>query len=1600
MAEFKLGRIRFVWKNVWASSITYYKDDIVRNGGNTYVCIKGHASSANFATDSITFWNKLSDGQEWKGDWNVGTFYKINDVVKYGGNLYITNTAHTSAATTTLGLEDDESLWDQYAEGFDYKTNWTAETRYKENDIVKYNSTVYICITEHTSAANDILGLEADQAKWNEFSSGVSWKGDWTVSVRYVVNDVVKYGGTVYVCNTGHTSSDSSSTGLEGDQSKWDYFHNGIEYKFNWASGTRYKINDVVKQGGGLYICTTYHTSTADFLTDETNWAQFVEGLEFENSWDTSKQYQPGDIATWGGYNYVAVLSNNGLKPTENAASWDLFNSGFSFKGEWAEDSADYEYRTGDVVSIGGYTYLCIADHGTGGPGNGQRPPNATYWDRLNSGIYWKATWADATIYDLGDAVKYGDNSYVCVLTHTSDEVTLQNRPDQDVDGSEWNILAAGAENNVLTTEGDMLYYGGSGPARLPVGTVGQVLTVNTTADAPSWKYLGAINNIYYVETTNGVDSPAPIYGSTLDQPWKTIRYATEQVDKGPLRPDARYLLEINKAFIQDETVEWVEAQIVIGTGIWTGFTNDNIASCRRDMGQIIDALLWDLGHSGNKRTRTAALTYFDNNGDLIAAIADEDEQLVAAINYMETVIDAVISNVAPAVIYGSLNRTTDVTKTEESDAQTTISTLLEIITEAVAAESTTSIPVELNPQNTIFVKTGQFTEVLPIIVPENTAVVGDELRSTRMVAAGSIVSNTDTPYSLNALTRLQAIMADIVTAPGNVTKTTGNSLNPITTHVVGAAAAGTFATELVQQIYDYVDWGVNGATGDSTVPVTYGTNAPNTTTDYTYAVESIEANRAFIVAEILAHIADTYPAYVYSEAKCSRDINAYLDAIKYDLIYTGNYKSLLAAKYYVNAVMGSTLENMFLLRNGTGLRNCSLSGLNGTLSTANSFGTKRPSAGAFVSLDPGWGTADTRAWISNKSPYVQNVSTFGTGCVGMKVDGDLHAGGNDSIVANDFTQILSDGIGAWITNLGRAELVSVFSYYGHIGYLAENGGKIRATNGNSSYGTFGTVAEGVDGTEVPITGTVNNRSFEAIVDSVFTDGNNILALQYANAGNAYTAVGTTINIAGEGYGAAVNSPVVVNGGVFEVRMRNTDVSDPVDGIGDVGGAGYRTAQNASQGGTATQITISNTDVALSAAYTGMAIYITTGTGAGQYGYIDTYNAGTKIATIKKCSDDSAGWDHLTGVAIETTLDTSTNYIIEPRISFTAPPSGLYADTTKARAIIDDEKIVKIVILDPGVGYSVSPTITITDPGNTLEAPTEIRLGNGVLAQPTWTNRGTDYVTAESTITGDGYAPIFQAAEFLQVSNLTQEPLAGSNVTIAGNNQVFKLVAVRSYAGGTAQLQISPDIGIENSPAQGVEITMRIRYSQVRLTGHDFLDIGTGNFADTNYPDAPVNPVNSVNETQEGGGGRVFFTSTDQDGNFRVGDLFSVEQSTGVATLNADAFNISGLQELSLGELGLGGGGATINEFSTDGTFTADSDTIVPTQKAIKTYITSQIGGGAATLNVNSITAGLIQISTDTITTTTGAAININQTVNFNGGVGGSPLAVNYYIGS
>ena len=373
--------------------------------------------------------------------------------------------------------------------------------------------------------------------------------------------------------------------------------------------------------------------------------------------------------------------------------------------------------------------------------------------------------------------------------------------------------------------------------------------------------------------------------------------------------------------------------------------------------------------------------------------------------------------------------------------------------------------------------------------------------------------------------------------------------------------------------------------------------------------------------------------------------------------------------------------------------------------------------------------------------------------------------------------------------------------------------------------------------------------------------------------------------------------------------------------------------------------------------------------------------------------------------AINGNPNQSSTWAIIPSASTTAASSAVLGVTAKARAYVADGKIFAIRVTEPGSSYSSAPTVTITDPNNLFEAPTTVRIGNGAMANPSFIARGSgfDAAIAEQDI-GNGYADNFQSGKFMAVRRLTGIPSSGANVVFATQpNTVYKLVQVLSPSGSFdgargSFFQLSPTMEVFNSPANGTAVTTRIRYSQVRLTGHDFLDIGTGNFVETNYPGLPTQPAIQANETVDSNGGRVFYTSTDQDGNFRVGELFTIEQSTGVATLNADAFNIAGLAELSLGNITLGGNSATVTEFSTDPFLTANSDNVVSTQRAIKSYISAQIGGGGASLNVNSIIAGFVQINGSQITTTTGGTIQMKATFNFQSGLKGYPIAWNYFL--
>jgi hypothetical protein len=158
---------------------------------------------------------------------------------------------------------------------------------------------------------------------------------------------------------------------------------------------------------------------------------------------------------------------------------------------------------------------------------------------------------------------------------------------------------------------------------------------------------------------------------------------------------------------------------------------------------------------------------------------------------------------------------------------------------------------------------------------------------------------------------------------------------------------------------------------------------------------------------------------------------------------------------------------------------------------------------------------------------------------------------------------------------------------------------------------------------------------------------------------------------------------------------------------------------------------------------------------------------------------------------------------------------------------------------------------------------------------------------------------------------------------------------------------------------------LTIRISLTRVTGHDLLEIGTGSYADTNYPNEiygpSVNALNDDNEVDERDVGRVFYVTTDQFGNFNVGPYFRVDQGTGRVTF-ASAIALSNLDGIGFKR------GVPISEFSTDSGFSDNATDTVPTENATRIYVERRLGIShdgapvAAGLLIPSVTGGYMAL--------------------------------------
>ena len=194
---------------------------------------------------------------------------------------------------------------------------------------------------------------------------------------------------------------------------------------------------------------------------------------------------------------------------------------------------------------------------------------------------------------------------------------------------------------------------------------------------------------------------------------------------------------------------------------------------------------------------------------------------------------------------------------------------------------------------------------------------------------------------------------------------------------------------------------------------------------------------------------------------------------------------------------------------------------------------------------------------------------------------------------------------------------------------------------------------------------------------------------------------------------------------------------------------------------------------------------------------------------------------------------------------------------------------VKLTLVDGGSDYTEPPTITIGLPDETSW---------GVVAQASASIENGAVTVVDMISNGRGYKTVPQV-------NVTPG-ISGINTAVVIAELVPEYYTIQKAS------EIIGDFSIitlnENVPFQvGIGTTVSFfKQSKILASGHSFEFIGSGTDIAQCLPSRGGVTI-EVNETNSRNGGLVVYTSTNQSGDFKIGDGVTVNQNTGSITGNA-----------------------------------------------------------------------------------------------------------------
>ena len=189
------------------------------------------------------------------------------------------------------------------------------------------------------------------------------------------------------------------------------------------------------------------------------------------------------------------------------------------------------------------------------------------------------------------------------------------------------------------------------------------------------------------------------------------------------------------------------------------------------------------------------------------------------------------------------------------------------------------------------------------------------------------------------------------------------------------------------------------------------------------------------------------------------------------------------------------------------------------------------------------------------------------------------------------------------------------------------------------------------------------------------------------------------------------------------------------------------------------------------------------------------------------------------------------------------------------------QEVRKVKLTSGGSGYTSPPTITIQAPGTSwgIQATAVATIKNGSVDEITLVSSGRGYTSTPTiTITGSATATLEMTPKYYSI--LKSTPISSGITTITVDDNV-------PYAVGA-----------------GVTVPF-FKQSRILASSHSFEYVGTGVDPLNSLPQRGAVPIQD-NEIDDRNGGLTIFTSTDQTGQFRIGDGVIIDQQTGTITGN------------------------------------------------------------------------------------------------------------------